>query len=63
MTELAGKKVFITGATQGIGFAIAKRLSETGAKVFMNGTNEEKAIRAAEQKAERELTTSGSSTT
>lgn len=49
MTELAGKKALITGATQGIGFAIAKRLSETGAKVFMNGTNEEKAIRAAEQ--------------
>ncbi len=49
MFDLTGKKALITGATQGIGFAIAKCLSEAGAKVFINGTNEEKANRASEQ--------------
>ena len=41
--------MLITGSTQGIGFAIAKCLSEAGATVFINGTNEEKAKRAADQ--------------
>lgn len=46
---LNGKKVLITGSSQGIGLAIAKGLSEAGAKVFLNGTNEEKAKNAAKQ--------------
>jgi NAD(P)-dependent dehydrogenase (short-subunit alcohol dehydrogenase family) len=49
MFDLHKKKVLITGSTQGIGFAIAKCLSEAGATVFINGTNEEKAKRAADQ--------------
>lgn len=49
MFDLTEKRVLITGSTQGIGFAIAKCLSKAGATVFINGTNEEKAIRAAEQ--------------
>jgi NAD(P)-dependent dehydrogenase (short-subunit alcohol dehydrogenase family) len=49
MFDLLKKKVLITGSTQGIGFAIAKCLSEAGATVFINGTNEEKAKRAADQ--------------
>lgn len=48
MTELAGKKALVTGSTQGIGFAVAKSLSEAGAKVFINGTNQTKAERALE---------------
>ena len=49
MFDLTGKRALITGATQGIGFAIAKTLAEAGAPVFLNGTDEEKATRAAEQ--------------
>ena len=49
MFDVTGKRALVTGSTQGIGFAIAKCLSEAGATVFINGTNEEKAKRAAEQ--------------
>ena len=49
MLHLTGKRALITGSTQGIGLAIAKSLSEAGATVWINGTNEEKAKRAADQ--------------
>lgn len=49
MFDLHEKKALITGSTQGIGLALAKSLSEAGATVFINGTDEEKARRAAEQ--------------
>lgn len=47
MFDLSGKKALITGGTQGIGFGIAKCLSEFGAKVFLNGSNQQKAENAA----------------
>lgn len=48
MFELKGKKVLVTGATQGIGFDIAKVLSEFGALVYVNGcTSEEKTKNAS----------------
>lgn len=49
MFDLTGKKALVTGASQGIGFAIAKSLSDCGAMVFINGSDEEKAKRAAAQ--------------
>ena len=33
MTNLKGKTLFITGATRGIGFAIARRAAEDGANI------------------------------
>lgn len=48
MFYLKGKRALITGSTQGIGFSLAKALTEAGATVWINGTNEEKAKRAAE---------------
>ncbi len=47
MFDLRGKRALVTGSTQGIGFAISKCLSEAGATVFINGTNEEKVQNAA----------------
>jgi len=40
--KLEGKRAFISGSTQGIGFAIAKQLLNENAEVIINGRNEEK---------------------
>lgn len=42
MFKLTGKNVLITGATGGIGSAIAKTLYSQGAKLVLSGTKEEK---------------------
>jgi glucose 1-dehydrogenase len=50
MFNLKDKKALVTGSTQGIGFAIAKILSEHGAKVFINGASGiEKCIAASKK--------------
>ncbi|GAA6771917.1 SDR family NAD(P)-dependent oxidoreductase [Flavobacterium sp. CGRL2] len=40
--KLEGKKAFISGSTQGIGFAIAKQLLNEKAEVIINGRHEER---------------------
>ncbi|WJS94060.1 SDR family oxidoreductase [Flavobacterium johnsoniae] len=40
--KLEGKKAFISGSTQGIGFAIAQHLLAENAEVIINGRNREK---------------------
>ncbi|MFB9165522.1 MULTISPECIES: SDR family NAD(P)-dependent oxidoreductase [Arthrobacter] len=40
--ELTGKKAFISGSSQGIGYAIAKALAREGAAVVLNGRDPEK---------------------
>lgn len=37
--QLSGKKAFISGSTQGIGYAIAKTLASEGVDVTLNGRN------------------------
>jgi 3-oxoacyl-[acyl-carrier protein] reductase len=40
MFDLTGKTALITGATGGIGQAIAKQMKERGAKLILSGTKE-----------------------
>ena len=49
--NLQGKTAIVTGAAQGIGFAIARHLSEAGANVVVSDLNEAAAKEAAEQLA------------
>ncbi|MSU88547.1 SDR family oxidoreductase [Rhodobacteraceae bacterium 2CG4] len=55
--SLDGKTVIVTGASQGVGLAIARRFSIHGARVMMTGTDEERleAEAATLRKSEREV--------
>ena len=41
MFDLTGKVALVTGASYGIGFAIAKGMADAGAKVVFNDINQE----------------------
>lgn len=47
--QLNNKKAFISGSTQGIGYAIAKSLLEEGASVVLNGRSQDKLNRAVKK--------------
>lgn len=45
--DLSGKRAVVTGGTSGIGFAIARRLAESGAAVMISGRSAERGEQAA----------------
>ena len=47
--KLKDKIALVTGASRGLGFAVARLLSNEGAKVVINGRNSEKLLAAAER--------------
>jgi len=47
--ELNGKKAFVSGSTGGIGLAIARRLAQEGAEVWLNGRTQERVDEALAQ--------------
>jgi NAD(P)-dependent dehydrogenase (short-subunit alcohol dehydrogenase family) len=47
LIDLKGRRALITGAAQGFGFAIARRLSEAGARVVISDIHADKAADAA----------------
>jgi NAD(P)-dependent dehydrogenase (short-subunit alcohol dehydrogenase family) len=52
--KLQGKCAFISGATQGIGYAIARALADEGVSVVINGRSEER-VRAAMERLRGEV--------
>lgn len=53
MFDLNGKNALVTGASGGIGSAIARKLHAAGAKVALSGTRQEPLERLAEELGER----------
>ena len=53
MFDLTGRKALVTGATGGIGEAVARALHERGAIVGLHGTRREKLVALAEELGER----------
>ncbi len=57
--DLTGKVALITGAAQGIGFAIARGLGQAGARIVLNGRNEERLQRAVSSLTQEGILASG----
>ena len=47
--DLSGKRAFVTGATHGLGMAMAKGLAEAGAELIINGTTPDKMERSLDE--------------
>jgi gluconate 5-dehydrogenase len=52
MFDLSGRRALVTGSSQGIGLALASGLANAGASIIINGRNERKLQKAANQLAD-----------
>lgn len=48
-SALKGKTALVTASTDGIGFAIARRLAQDGAKVWISSRKEDNVIKAIDE--------------
>jgi gluconate 5-dehydrogenase len=58
--DLSGRIALITGASQGLGFAIARGLGQAGATIVLNGRNAEKLEKAVSMLSKEDLAVHGS---
>jgi gluconate 5-dehydrogenase len=58
--DLSGRIALITGASQGLGFAIARGLGQAGATIVLNGRNAEKLEKAVSMLSKEGLAVHGS---
>lgn len=57
--SLSGKRALITGATQGLGFALAQGLAENGAQIIINARNTQKLDNAIETFKQKNIDVKG----
>jgi len=55
--DLSGKRVLITGSSQGIGLTLARGLGEAGATIIVNGRDEKKLASAAKELENKGIST------
>ncbi len=59
MFSLKGKVALVTGSSRGLGFVMSRGLAEAGARVILNGRNEERLKKAVDELKRRNLDVAG----